>query len=85
MIPLKSFYDEYIDRRKFTEQKKTIWVYSSSLPPPIWWGRNKKLLFIKELEKYGQLKKSWKSVFQKITHGIDKYFVILMLDTWTAY
>ena len=48
-------------------------------------GSEQKILFIKELEKYGQLKKSWKSAFQKITHGIDKYFVILMLDTWTAY
>ena len=31
MIPVSTLYDEYIDRRKLTEQKKTIWVYSS--PP----------------------------------------------------
>ena len=39
MIPLTFLYDEYIDRPKFTEQKKKpIWVYSSF---PHKWGRNK--------------------------------------------
>ena len=37
MIPLTFLYDEYIDRPKLTEQKKPIWVYSSS---PHKWGRN---------------------------------------------
>ena len=38
MIPLTFLYDEYIDRPKFTEQKKKpIWVYSSF---PHKWGRN---------------------------------------------
>ena len=32
MIPLTTLYDDYIDRPKLTEQKKPIWVYSSSLP-----------------------------------------------------
>ena len=41
MIPLTFLYDEYIDRPKFTEQKKKpIWVYSSF---PHKWGRNKNL------------------------------------------
>ena len=32
MIPVSTLYDEYIERRKFTEQKKKkpSWVYSSS-------------------------------------------------------
>ena len=30
MVPVSTLYDEYIDRPKLTEQKKTIWVYSSS-------------------------------------------------------
>ena len=30
MIPLTFLYDEYIDRPKLSEQKKPIWVYSSS-------------------------------------------------------
>ena len=30
MIPVSTLYDEYIERRKFTEQKKPSWVYSSS-------------------------------------------------------
>ena len=30
MLPVSTLYDEYIDRRKLTEQKKPIWVYSSS-------------------------------------------------------
>ena len=34
MLPLKFFYDEYIDRPKLPEQRKTNWVYSSSPPPP---------------------------------------------------
>ena len=38
MIPLTILYDEYIDRPKLAEQKKPIWVYSSS---PHKWGRNK--------------------------------------------
>ena len=39
MIPLTFLYDEYIDRPKFTEQKKKpIWVYSSF---PHKGGRNK--------------------------------------------
>ena len=38
MISVSTLYDEYIDRRKFTEQKKPIWVYSSSPPQE---GRNK--------------------------------------------
>ena len=37
MITLTYFYDEYIDRPKLTEQKKPIWVYSSS---PHKGGRN---------------------------------------------
>ena len=37
MIPVSTLYDEYIDRRKLTEQKKPIWVYSSS---PLKSGRN---------------------------------------------
>ena len=37
MIPLTFLYDEYIDRPQLSEQKKTIWVYSSS---PHKWGRN---------------------------------------------
>ena len=41
MIPVSTLYDEYIDRRKLTEQKKPIWVYSSS---PLKRGRNKKVL-----------------------------------------
>ena len=42
MIPVSSLYDEYIDRRKLTEQnkKKPIWVYSSF---PLKRGRNNKL------------------------------------------
>ena len=32
MIPLTILYDEYVGRPKLTEQKKTSWVYSSSLP-----------------------------------------------------
>ena len=32
MIPVSTVYDEYIDRQKLTEQKKPIWVYSSSPP-----------------------------------------------------
>ena len=32
MILLTFLYDEYIDRPKLTEQKKPIWVYSSSPP-----------------------------------------------------
>ena len=32
MIPLTYLCDEYIDRPKLTEQKKPIWVYSSSPP-----------------------------------------------------
>ena len=43
MIPLTFLYDEYIDRPKFTEQKKKpIWVYSSF---PHKWGRNNKEKF----------------------------------------
>ena len=38
MIPLTTLYDEYIDRSKLTEQKKTQFVYSS--PPPLKRGRN---------------------------------------------
>ena len=30
MIPLTFLYDEYIDRPKLSEQKKPVWVYSSS-------------------------------------------------------
>ena len=30
MIPVSTLYDEYIERRKFTEQKKPSRVYSSS-------------------------------------------------------
>ena len=37
MIPQTCLYDEYIDRPKLTEQKKPIWVYSSS---PHKYGRN---------------------------------------------
>ena len=37
MIPVSTLYDEYIDRPKMTEQKKPIWVYSSSPPQE---GRN---------------------------------------------
>ena len=33
MIPVSTHYDEYIDRPKFSEQKKRIWVYSSSPTP----------------------------------------------------
>ena len=40
IIPVISFYDEYIDRRKVTEQKKSIWVYSTS---PSKEGRNNNL------------------------------------------
>ena len=44
MIPLTFLCDEYIDRPKLTEQKKPIWVYSSSPPaPPYKWGRNKNI------------------------------------------
>ena len=39
MIPLTTLYDYYIDRPKLTEQKKPIWVYSSSRTKV---GRNKK-------------------------------------------
>ena len=39
MIPDSTLYDEYIDRPKLTEQKKHIWVYSSS---PLKRGRKKK-------------------------------------------
>ena len=35
MIPLTILYDEYIGRPKLTEQKKTSWVYSSSLPTKV--------------------------------------------------
>ena len=38
MIPVSTLYDEYIDLPKLTEQKKPIWVYSSS---PLKRGRNK--------------------------------------------
>ena len=46
MIPLTFLYDEYIDRPKFTEQKKKkpIWVYSSF---PHKWGRNNKKALVK--------------------------------------
>ena len=37
MIPLTILYDDYIDRQKLSEQKKPIWVYSSS---PTKVGRN---------------------------------------------
>ena len=37
MIPVLTLYDEYIDRPKLTEQKKTVWVYSSF---PLKKGRN---------------------------------------------
>ena len=37
MIPLTTLYDDYIDRPNLTEQKKPIWVYSSS---PTNVGRN---------------------------------------------
>ena len=30
MIPLTNLYDDYINRRKLTEQKERIWVYSFS-------------------------------------------------------
>ena len=39
MITVSTLYDEYIDRPKLSEQKKTIWVYSSS---PLKRGRNNK-------------------------------------------
>ena len=32
MIPLTFLHDEHIDRPKLSEQKKPIWVYSSSTP-----------------------------------------------------
>ena len=38
MIPLTVLDDDYIDRPKLSEQKKPIWVYSSS---PTKVGRNK--------------------------------------------
>ena len=38
MIPVSFLYDEYIDRPRLTEQKKTSWVYSSF---PLKRGRNK--------------------------------------------
>ena len=40
MIPLISFYDEYIDRRKFTEQKKNPFEYI--VPPPHMMGSEQK-------------------------------------------
>ena len=39
MIQPTTLYDDYIDRPKLSEQKKPIWVYSSSLTKV---GRNKK-------------------------------------------
>ena len=46
MIPLTFLYDEYIDRPKFTEQKKKpIWVYSSF---PHKWGRNNKIILFEK-------------------------------------
>ena len=35
MKPLTTFYDEYIDRAKLSEQKKPISIYSSSLPTKV--------------------------------------------------
>ena len=35
MMPLTILYAEYIDRPKLTEQKKTSWAYSSSLPTKV--------------------------------------------------
>ena len=32
MILVSTLYDEYVDRPKLTDQKKPIWVYSSSPP-----------------------------------------------------
>ena len=40
MIPVSTLYDEYIDRQELSEQKKPIWVYSSS---PLKMGRNNNL------------------------------------------
>ena len=34
-MPLTILYDEYIGRPKLTEQKKTSWVYNSSLPTKV--------------------------------------------------
>ena len=46
MISVSTLYDDYIDRPKLSEQKKPIWVYSSS---PLKRGRNK------------NVRKSWKN------------------------
>ena len=43
MIPLTTLYDDYIYRPFLTEQKKPIWVYSSS---PTKVGRNKKPVLV---------------------------------------
>ena len=42
MIPVSTLYDEYIDRPKLTEQKKTPAEYIVP-PPPLKRGRNNKL------------------------------------------
>ena len=42
MIPLTFLYDEYIDWPQLTEQKKPIWVYSSS--PHKWVGTKNVLI-----------------------------------------
>ena len=53
MIPLTTQYDEYIDRPKLTEQKKPIWVYSSS---PLKRGRNNKFIYAHFEEKRKSLR-----------------------------
>ena len=40
MIPLTFLYDEYIDRPKLSEQKKTHLCIEFLPPPPHKWGRN---------------------------------------------
>ena len=42
MIPLSFLYDEYIDRPKLSEQKKPIWIYSSS-SIKVGWNNNGRL------------------------------------------
>ena len=54
MIPRTFLYDEYIGRPKFTEQKKPIWVYSSS--PPTSGVGTKKLRRVLKIDQSKQLK-----------------------------
>ena len=67
MMPLRILYDEYIDWRKLTEQKKTSWVYCSSRTKV---GRNKNSNFLEIFlsETTGIISKFFFQVFQFFYH-----------------